>query len=72
MIDFNIGDMLEELMDMSPAYDTGINLTTIRKRKLRKCTKGVKQKIVTEVMSSKVLSELSGQVWKKIINKDKR
>ncbi len=60
---------LTELLGMPLAYATGINITTTRKRKLRK---GVKQKlkmIETEVMSSKEVSQVGAEALMEVMRK---
>ena len=59
--------MFKELFDMPIAYDMGIDIKAIRKRKIRKgCKRGFpfKETIIT---TSKEVAKLSGQTIMKII-----
>ena len=64
--------MFSELFNMPIAYDLGINITTIRKRKHSR--KGVYSKrhnelCETVVITSKEMSEISAQALMEVFNK---
>lgn len=59
-------DFIQDIMNVPLAYDTGVNITTLRKRKKRKCAK-THLIVVTEVMSSKEVSKVSGEILSKIM-----
>lgn len=63
--------MFEDIFSAPIAYDLGIPITTVRKRKPNhKGTNNTRHKnIVTIVMSSKEVSEVGAQVLMKAFNK---
>ena len=63
---------LTELLGMSMAYDTGINITSTRKRKGRKGVKdNFHKEVETIVMTSKEVSEITGEVFAELFSVNK-
>ncbi len=61
--------MFEELFNIPIAYDTGINITTLRRRKHRKAKVKQKNYVKTILISNEEVLEISAEALKKVLTK---